>query len=526
MWADPFYTVGAPCMWNDLATYSYNVTVTQVDTSNVRARIDGLGTYPPPGTFDTDQWTVGTGCRPGAAGLGGMTATCSGTFVAADAAHGGNAMHPMRLECETWRRTTQSCTVTYSFTLVSDPDASASPSPAPGAGGSLGDSDATCTHGVKSTGTDAGVPWTGCLWTADAADDPRMGGTAYGVNVGAAYWDWHLPVLFTGGDGHYYGGVLSASWLEKLVPLPSDTKAASVGVNVCQTGSTWGDASVSVNVSYYTAAGSRINTSVAPAYLPNDLSGCILETSHPYLAPSGAAFVQGYIIFDGAPSEYGVKDLRITTYGGTPTGTLDQTSSCFLADGTIRPDCSGIPSNPGSGCDVVGPLSGKPKVLLCPESVPVCSSPSGGIDITGWAAYLACIIVNDIPAQIVNAMVTGVNAIIDLGVPYGGEWYWHDWTTHVGTLKPFSYFAAIGASLDAAAASPAGADLPAAITLDIGGHSVVYAIPWGSISSMAAPYRGWFTAFLDLGYVVWLLKWAYALAVERSQPEQLVFGLD
>jgi len=137
------------------------------------------------------------------------------------------------------------------------------------------------------------------------------------------------------------------------------------------------------------------------------------------------------------------------------------------------------------------------------------TDPAGGLDVVGWLAYIACQIRN-VPAWIVNGVIYGLNALVDLvfpGAPF--KTILTNAGAEISGHVPFSWINASVAVINSAVNdADAGTSLPATIHLlnrDIEfGPSIEAITP--SLTGLRTPLK----ILMYIGFAYWLLGRAMA----------------
>jgi hypothetical protein len=399
--------------------------------------------------------------------------------------------------------------------------------------------DSVCGHGVKTTGTGGGsTVWTKCDWPSDSG--------SVGHNVKGPLWDDYTG---SGGglgatDGLYtfkWGPQMVQQWWAKSVPNADATSGVTgeVGMTVKLNGASTAAADVGLFIQWY-SGNVALGTDVEYCSVRMPGTGTSQDcATHPIQAPAGA---DGYQVRlncmgtdcasdDGSGHYPGYTDVwarfTYTTSGspvpgsvttGTVSGCVPGTQGCS-AGGLILPGPAWDPNTGLPVCGVWSHVCSPTKPFLSYNVVPRCTAPSGALDVAGWLAQVWCSIQNIFPV-IANAVLFTGNLFVDLIWPAAFSSQVTALVHHVGTLKPWSWVAALSSNVEGALSSPdAGAALPSTFTFM--GRTI--SVPYADVATMLHPYRGWLVPLLYLTAAFWLLDLIFALAAHQK-PRQLTFG--
>lgn len=288
-------------------------------------------------------------------------------------------------------------------------------------------------------------------------------------------------------DGHYdgeYSSIYRPMPTVSLVVMEYDRSDADwqdfVAMHVVATApcNGWGEGYATCQGSVTLGGSTRF---VREALVVPVWGGVTVPTGH---AESGWHYtidVTGFVAFDWS------SQLSSTVVKAAEACTAGVDAGCY---GPPTPPGWDMPAtDPNSGLWVCGPLSGQcnGKPFVSPIAVGICpQSPSVALDVVGWLSFISCQVGN-IPPNIANAAIFGVNGMVDLVFPgYRAFDAVRALQDDVASRTPFHEASSAVGRLQAMADSPAGASPPA--TLELMGATVT--VPWSSLGSALDGYRG------------------------------------
>lgn len=533
------HVISGTCTWNSTsecdvtagytfaAGLTYQVTVSFSDTCSVSA---------------CDLWGITYAFNPGGGTGGGAGVANNGTgtwtFTQGGSPYTGTSVH-LTGRCSNggacWWGSGGS------FALTVDQVGGPTPTPAPSGAVGFGSRDSVCGYGYRGSGTVGGSAATTCLWTADAANDPRIGGSTctysgsffYGNDIytggrlrcPSTHSSWGYGVDVTSSGVNQVGGSVYTSG--GVVPVVSGTGTARLQAAVCYDASSGTAAgSLSLALGLY-RQGSRVGlqTGQRSVYQSGGGTFCAWYWSDFPLSADIDAFswsVVGMAVGTGGPVLVAeVELLQIASAPGvTPPPAYGGGNSVGGGGGGGSIDGYG----PTPPCPQVGPLSGQPKWMVCQSALLVCTQPSTGFDAPGWLGWIACWLTNDAPVVGTNALISVLNYGIDLVEPGAAlGWQWEQFYQVESTRAPFSWIAAAQTVIEGSVSTSGQTDagLPSTFTV----FGVTVTIPWSWAASTAAPYRSWLAPLPYLALAYFVLRQAVSFFGSRDNQQLTLWGL-